>query len=96
MHLSMSFLSLILHLANFVAPALFLALVMPLAARLMFGRGGSRMAWWQQAALQFGAGVAVLVGGLVLQGRDGAMATYAALVLVCATVQWAMAGRAGR
>jgi hypothetical protein len=92
----MSFFTLILHLANFVAPALFLALVLPLAARLMFGRGGARMAWWRQAALQFAAGVAVLFGGLVIQGRDGAMATYAVLVLVCATVQWTLESRRGR
>jgi cell division protein FtsZ len=35
-------------------------------------------------------GLAVLVGGLVMTGHDGKMATYAALVLVCATLEWAL------
>jgi len=30
----------------------------------------------------------VLLAGLVFSGRDGAMITYAALVLACATSQW--------
>jgi hypothetical protein len=34
--------------------------------------------------------LAVLVGGLVMTGHDGKMATYAALVLVCATLEWAL------
>ncbi|MDM0043687.1 hypothetical protein QTH91_04260 [Variovorax dokdonensis] len=91
----MSPIALIVHLANFVAPAIFLALVLPLMARFMPG-ASPRMPWWRQAALQFGAGVAVLVGGLVFFGRDGAMATYSAMVLVCATLQWGMAARSGR
>jgi len=32
----------------------------------------------------------VLVLGLVLQGHDGKMSTYMALVLVAATVEWAL------
>jgi hypothetical protein len=32
----------------------------------------------------------VLVAGLVMTGNDGKMATYAALVLVCATLEWAL------
>ena len=35
-------------------------------------------------------GVAVLVAGLVVQGHDGEMATYGALVLVAATAEWVM------
>jgi len=33
---------------------------------------------------------ACLVAGLVLTGNDGKMATYGALVLVCATLEWLM------
>jgi hypothetical protein len=32
--------------------------------------------------------VLVSVAGLVVSGRDGTMLTYAALVVVCGTVQW--------
>jgi hypothetical protein len=35
-------------------------------------------------------GLAVLVGGLVITGNDGKMATYGALVLICATIEWAL------
>jgi hypothetical protein len=35
-------------------------------------------------------GLAVLVGGLVLTGNDGKMATYGVLVLVCASLEWGM------
>jgi hypothetical protein len=35
-------------------------------------------------------GVLVLVAGLVLQGNDGKMSTYMALVLVTATAEWWM------
>ena len=33
-------------------------------------------------------GVLVLLGGLVLTGRDGKVATYAVLVLAMASSQW--------
>jgi hypothetical protein len=36
------------------------------------------------------AGTCVLVAGLVITGNDGKMATYGALVLVCATLEWLM------
>jgi hypothetical protein len=36
------------------------------------------------------AGMGVLVAGLVLTDHDGKMATYGALVLVCATLEWLM------
>jgi hypothetical protein len=32
----------------------------------------------------------VLVAGLVLTGNDGKMATYGALILICATLEWAL------
>ena len=37
--------------------------------------------------------LAVLIGGLVLTGNDGKMATYGVLVLVCATIEWALQAR---
>jgi len=81
----MSPLDLLIHLANFVAPAFFVALLLVLAGRVLLGR--SRTGLWAQWAIGFAAGVAVLAGGLALFGRDGMMATYAALVVVCGTVQ---------
>lgn len=82
------------HLLNFAAPALFLALVLSLGAPLVLGG-----AWRERRWLAFGvnslAGVAVLVAGLWVFGRDGAMATYAALVVVVGSSQW-LIGRGWR
>ena len=80
------------HLANFAAPALFLAVVLGLGGRLIMGKGGASLALWKQMAINFVAAVAVLAGGLAYFGRDGMMATYAALVLVCGTIQWGLGG----
>lgn len=78
----------LIHLLNFVAPALFLALALPFAARLLGLRGQRARRWLVQVAANFAVGVAVLGGGLWYFGADGRMATYAALVLACATSQW--------
>lgn len=85
-------LDILLHLLNFAAPALAVALGLALAARL-FRLDRSGRPWWVLAAINFVAGVLVLLAGLWYFGRDGKMATYAALVLVAASVQW-LAGRA--
>jgi hypothetical protein len=78
---------LILHLFNFVLPALAMALLMPWAGRWVMGVGGR---WRQHMLWHFLVGVGVLTLGLVLQGNDGTMATYAALVLVAATLEWVL------
>lgn len=84
---------LLFHLLSFVAPAFGVALGVAFAARLM-GLGAAGR-WWKPVALNFGAGVAVLAGGLWFFGNDGKMATYAALVAAVASVQW-LAGRGWR
>ncbi|MGF6348810.1 hypothetical protein [Variovorax sp. W2I14] len=84
----MDLLALLNHLLNFVAPAAFVALVLALVGRFLGGRRAGVPRWWVQWAITFGAGVGVLVVGLMVFGRDGVMTTYAALVAVCGTVQW--------
>ena len=81
------------HLLSFIAPALAVAMVVSLAARLVLPRGAPPMRWWVSFAIDFVAGVVVLGVGLWFFGHDGKMATYAALVLVVATCQW-LIGRA--
>lgn len=77
------------HLLNFVAPAATLALLLALAGRFMRRpRAAAALPWWWQAVVIFIVGVATLLAGLMLWGRDGKMLTYAALVLVCASSQW--------
>ena len=84
----MDALGLFWHLANFVAPALFVAVINALLCKVFWSKGLARVPLrtlvWQSAA----AGLAVLVLGLVLTGHVGRMLTYAALVVVCALVPW--------
>jgi hypothetical protein len=84
----MTFWQLALHLFNFVLPALAMAVFMPCAGRWLMGRGG--WPWVRRMAVHAVTGVMVLVAGLVLQGYDGKMSTYFALMLVAATAEWAM------
>lgn len=82
----MTFTQLVFHLSNFMLPALAMALCMPLAGRWVMGPcalGGVRRAAWHGLL-----GVLVLAAGLVLQGQDGTMLTYAAMVLSGATLEW--------
>ena len=85
-------LTLIDHLLNFVAPAFIVALTLAILTRWMFRRNAGAAGFWAQIALNATAGVAVLAIGLLYFGRDGKMASYAALVVVCGTVQWFLAG----
>jgi len=81
------------HLLNFVAPALALAVLLPVFAR-MTGRGkASNRSFALQSGVNFVACLAVLIAGLWLGGRDGKMLTYAAMAVVCASTQWAMRRR---
>ena len=77
------------HLLNFLAPALWLALLMPGLARLLW-RQPVRLKLGEQVGIQLVAGILVLIAGLVLLGRDGAMLTYAVLVGVAGATQWVM------
>jgi hypothetical protein len=77
--LAVSWLDLLIHVLNFVAPALAVAalLALVLAVRTPRVRQRPVAVWGGLAAL----GSFVLLGGLLYFGRDGKMATYAALVL---------------
>jgi hypothetical protein len=76
------------HLAGFLAPAAFLALALPVASRVALRRDSRQAPLWLQAALVFVAGALLLAAGLWWFGRDGKVATYAALVIVTASTQW--------
>lgn len=80
------------HLLNFIAPAALTALLLVGFSRLFPRFLGSKDAlapgWPVQFGVNFAAGLAVLVLGLVVLGRDGKMMTYLALILVTATNQW--------
>ncbi len=89
----MNFFAVLAHLAGFVAPAVVVGLCLWLVPQKV-GRG--RVARWSRSidlTVLVLAGVAVLLTGLVFFGRDGKMATYAALVLVQGTLAWWMRRR---
>ncbi len=78
------------HLLNFVAPAFFVAVLVPLVARWFMKKTPTVISLWAQSAINFLLNVMVLALGLWFFGRDGKMATYSAMVLMCATSQWFM------
>ena len=86
----------IFHLLNFLAPALGMALILPTLVRPVWWREMKTVSWALLARRTAWAGVAVLVAGVVLLGRDGAMLTYAALVLASAGTVWWTAFRGRR
>ncbi len=77
------------HLVNFGLPALVLSMGITLWGSIQFRRQ-SQIKWLWRWLLNAICGMAVLVGGLVMTGNDGKMATYGALILVCATLEWAL------
>jgi hypothetical protein len=83
---------LLLHVWGFVLPALTMAVFMPWAGRWVAGpaTGQSRTPVLRRMAVHALLGVLVLVAGLYLQGQDGKMSTYIALVLVAATAEWCL------
>ncbi|WP_300715503.1 hypothetical protein [Hydrogenophaga sp.] len=88
----MTLLSVLAHLAGFVAPALGVGLLLWASLRIRRkGRPGFGSA--MQLALLCLAGIGVLLAGLAYFGRDGRIATYAALVLVQGTLAWWLRGR---
>ena len=84
------------HLLNFFAPGFFVAVLTALGARLFLQRRPARAGLLAQIAISFLAAALVLAGGLWFFGHDGKIATYAALVLACATVQALRLGGSAR
>lgn len=89
----MTFLALFGHLLNFVAPAAGMALLLWGMPRLWPKARKGRWAASSELLALCGLGVAVLLVGLVVFGRDGKMLTYTVLVLAQGSLAWWMRGR---
>jgi hypothetical protein len=76
------------HLLNFIAPAIAVATIASALAKLSWRRELVSVPWTRLVLWAAGAGVLALMGGLMAFGRDGKMATYAALVAACALALW--------
>lgn len=79
--------TLLIHLANFFAPAVAVGSLLATLGPLFMVKRPVAPKILAQAAINSVAGGAVLVLGLLTFGNDGKVATYAALVLVIGTAQ---------
>jgi len=70
-----------LHLLNFVAPAVGVAVMLAVAEQVIKRKRPLALVLFQAFAMYFMAGSAVLMLGLAVLERDGKMLTYAALVV---------------
>ncbi len=86
----MNGLALLNHALNFVAPAIWLALLMPPLSRYFYKKKPVSLVWYAQAAIHFVVCLLGLLAGLVVFGNDGKMLTYLAVVLLSASSQWIM------
>ena len=82
----MGFLDALGHLANLFGAAIGLGLIAPSLAKLLWRQDLKSSPWPDLVQWAVGANVLVTLAGLVLQGRDGRMATYAAMVLASTAV----------
>ncbi|MCA3239601.1 MAG: hypothetical protein ING32_15730 [Curvibacter sp.] len=84
----MTLLDIFWHLLNFAAPALGLALLLPVLGRPFYKARDRLLPWWGQMLVNFLVGLAVLSAALWWFGRDGKMMGYALLVVAVASSQW--------
>ena len=85
---AMTFAQAVFHFFGFILPAFAMAALMPLAGRWVMGR--SAIPWPRRVLWHLLMGLVVLLAGLVLQGQDGQMSTYAALVGMAGTLEWVL------
>lgn len=84
----MTFFALLDHLLGLLLPAFGVSAVLIAAPRAWPRARKGRWALKTEALALVGGGMAVLLVGLVVFGRDGKMLTYTALVLVTGTLAW--------
>lgn len=78
------------HLANFFAPAWFVAALLALFSKLLWRRSVGALSW-QRLALWGGIGGSLgLLTALALVGRDGKMLGYGLMLLGVALPQWGL------
>ena len=78
------------HVFNFLAPAFWVAVLVTLMTRLVMRKTPAALSLPAQMAINSIVSAGILGLGLWYFGRDGKMATYAAMTFLCATSQWLM------
>ncbi|MGY0197590.1 hypothetical protein ACWA7J_21195 [Leptothrix sp. BB-4] len=84
----MGFLDALDHLLNFMLPALAVAALTAALAKLLWRDALAGVAWQRLVLHAASGGLLALIGGLVIQGRDGRMSTWLALVVANAVGLW--------
>jgi hypothetical protein len=84
------------HALGLVLPGLMLGAMAAALAKLLWWRALRSVRWWTLAAPAMGTSALVPLAALLLSGRDGRMAMYAAMVAVCALTLWWRAFGPGR
>jgi hypothetical protein len=85
-----------LHAFTFITPALFMALILPLAGRWICGPLQTPLRYAVQVVILAVLATVVLLVGWWFTGADGSMLTYLSLVGVLGCVQWAMCAQGAR
>ena len=78
----------LIHIANLLLPAVGLGLLSAALCKLLWRSALRGVAWRRLAGWACGAALLALLAGLAITGRDGRMATYAAMVLSSAAALW--------
>jgi hypothetical protein len=76
------------HLINLLLPAAGLGMLAAGLSKVLWQAALRGVPWRRLAGWAGAAAGAALIGGLVITGRDGRMATYAAMVLASAGALW--------
>ena len=76
------------HVLNFFVPAVGVGVLAASFAKLLWRRELAGVRWLRLGGCATASGAAVLAVGLLAFGRDGRMATYAAMVAACALTLW--------
>jgi len=76
------------HVLNLIVPALGVGMLSAAGAKLLWRRELAGRRWRVLARDASLACAVVLVAGLVVFGHDGKLATYGAMVVVCALTLW--------
>jgi hypothetical protein len=84
----MSLLQQFWHWLNFLLPALGTGAIAALLSKLLWRHALRHVSWLRLAAWAVLAGETAYVFGLILTGRDGAMASYGVMVLAIAAAIW--------
>lgn len=84
----MTTLQLSIHLLNFIAPSVFLALLLPLFSKFISSKKPLALGYYGKFAIIFVVCLLLQLAGLWLFGRDGKLVTYGLMVLAAGACLW--------